>query len=136
MLKLKGIATLCIAVLLSTALWAQEEDAARVAAGEWLLLLDGGDHAATWQSAAGMFQSALSVEAWTQAATGVRAPLGGVQSRSEKALTLANSLPGVPEGRYAVLQFDTAFANKGTAVETLTLALDGEQWKVAGYFVR
>ena len=135
-MKAKGIVTLFIAALLSTALWAQEEDAARAAAGEWLLLLDGGDHAATWQSAAGMFQAAISTEAWAQAAGAARAPLGAVQSRSEKALTLASSLPGVPDGRYAVLQFDTVFTNKSDAVETLTLALDGDQWKVAGYFVR
>lgn len=138
MRNIKHVFTFLCATLLSTALLAQADDsaAARAAATSWLASIDGGDYAASWESAASMFKSAISADAWTQAATRARSPLGALQSRSDKELTMATSLPGAPDGHYAVLQYDTVFANKATAVETLTLTLDGEQWKVAGYFIR
>jgi hypothetical protein len=35
-----------------------------------------------------------------------------------------------------VVTFDTKFANKAAAVETVALARDRGSWKAAGYYVR
>jgi hypothetical protein len=35
-----------------------------------------------------------------------------------------------------VLQFDTSFADKAAAIETVTATLDGGSWRAVGYFVR
>ena len=48
----------------------------------------------------------------------------------------AKSLPGTPDGEYAVVLFQTAFAKKADSVETLTFALEEGKWKCAGYFIR
>jgi hypothetical protein len=111
--------------------------AAQGACREWLKKLDAADYADTWESAAAMFKSALSVQAWQQAAQSVRTPLGAVRSRSERSATHSRTLPGVPDGHYVVFQFNTTFENKAQALETVTAALDPDgTWRVAGYFVK
>jgi hypothetical protein len=84
-----------------------------------------------------MFKSAITREAWSKAAQAARGPLGKVKSRTEKSATSLSSLPGVPDGQYFVLQYDTEFENKSASVETITMALDSDkEWRVAGYFIK
>lgn len=46
-------------------------------------------------------------------------------------------VPGAPDGKYVTIQYQTAFANKAEAVETITPMLDPDGvWRVSGYFVR
>jgi hypothetical protein len=46
-------------------------------------------------------------------------------------------LPGAPEGRYVVIQYETVFENKASAVETITPMLDPDgAWRVSGYLIR
>ncbi|HEY5894810.1 MAG TPA: DUF4019 domain-containing protein, partial [Chthoniobacterales bacterium] len=58
-------------------------------------------------------------------------------SRKLKSAKYTKTLPGAPDGEYVILQFNTTFANKKEAVETVTpmLAQDGK-WKVSGYFIK
>ncbi len=134
----RKILTFLFATVLSTALIAQADDsaAAKAAAASWLASMDAADYPGTWESAASAFKSSIAVGAWSQAAKSVRDPLGAVQSRAEKAVTMTTTLPGAPDGNYAVLQFDTGFANKTASMETLTLLLESGQWKVVGYFIK
>ena len=134
----RQILTFLFAALLSTALVAQADDsaAAKTAAASWLATMDAADYAATWETAAAAFKSSIAVAAWSQAAKSVRDPLGPMQSRAEKAVTMTTTLAGAPDGNYAVLQFDTTFANKAASVETLSLLLESGQWKVVGYFIK
>jgi hypothetical protein len=47
------------------------------------------------------------------------------------------SLPGAPDGQYVVIKYDTTFANKAAAVETVTPMREADgSWKVSGYFVK
>ena len=47
------------------------------------------------------------------------------------------SLPGAPDGDYVVIQFKTSFANKKSAVETVTPMLEKDGvWRVSGYFIK
>jgi len=114
-----------------------ETAAAQAASKEWLKLLDAADYAGTWAAAASTFKSAVSLDAWRQSSQPVRLPLGAVRSRNQRSASYTKSLPGVPDGDYVVVQFDTAFDNRSQAVETVTVALDRDgQWRVAGYFIR
>lgn len=46
-------------------------------------------------------------------------------------------LPGAPDGEYAVIQFETSFANKKSAIETVTPMKDPDgKWRVSGYFIK
>lgn len=66
-----------------------------------------------------------------------RKPLGAVLSRTFKLAKYSTSLPGAPDGQYVVIQYDTSFENKKSAVETITPMLDRDgQWRVSGYFIK
>ena len=117
---------------------AQEADrkAATDAAQQWLALVDAGHYGQSWDAAASFFQSKLSKTEWEKALNQVRAPLGRVQSREFKAADLETKLPGVPEGKYCVIQFRTQFKQGGPMIETTTPMLDNGQWKVSGYYIK
>jgi hypothetical protein len=54
-----------------------------------------------------------------------------------KSATYTKSLPGAPDGEYVVIQYDTGFEHKQSAVETVTPMLDKDgKWRVSGYFIR
>jgi hypothetical protein len=66
-----------------------------------------------------------------------RAPLGAVRTRKLKSATYTKTLPGAPDGEYVVIQYDTSFENKKSAVETITPMLDKDgKWRVSGYFIK
>jgi hypothetical protein len=106
-------------------------------AQEWLGLVDAGQYDASWDAAAPVFQSSLTKEQWNQALQTARTPLGQVSSRQFRAAEYKTSIPGAPPGTYVVVYYDSAFAQKPSARETVTLLQQGDQsWKVAGYFVQ
>jgi hypothetical protein len=46
-------------------------------------------------------------------------------------------MPGAPDGEYYVIQYDTSFEKKKSAVETITPMVDKEgKWRVSGYYIR
>ena len=113
------------------------EDAAQAAAEPWLKLVDASQYDASWDQAAKLFKGAVTKEQWKQAAAGARQPLGKLVSRKLKSRTYTEKAPGAPDGKYVVIQYDTAFENKASAVETVTPMLDPDGvWRVSGYFVR
>ena len=67
----------------------------------------------------------------------VRKPLGKTLNRELKTSTYRTTLPGAPDGEYVVIQFETSFENKKSAIETITPALDKEgKWRVSGYYIK
>jgi hypothetical protein len=136
---LAGSLGLMLGSLLGTRAWAAEgpEAAAQAAAESWLKLVDAGHYDESWDQAATIFKGAVTRDQWKQAVSGVRAPLGQVLSRTVKSRQYAEHLPGAPDGKYVVLQYQTAFANKASATETVTPMLDDDgAWRVSGYFVK
>jgi serine/threonine protein kinase len=108
-----------------------------VLAQRWLAGIDAGNYGQSWKDAAKFFQSATTESAWVSTLEGVRKPLGSVNSRKVRDSKRANALPGAPDGDYFIIQFDTAFAAKAEAVETVTFKLEDDGlWKAAGYFIR
>ena len=72
-----------------------------------------------------------------QSLEAVRRPLGELVSRVLESKLYATELPGAPDGEYVVIQFTTSFANKRSAIETVTPRrhADGE-WRVSGYYIK
>ena len=124
------------------------EDAAQAAADSWLRIVDGGDYAAAWSQAARVLKSAVKQGDWAQAVGGARGALGGVASRRVKSRELTTKMPSTRtiggnvytlagEGQYVVLQYESAFANRPAAAETVIAMADADgTWRVAGYSVR
>jgi hypothetical protein len=127
-------------VLLVPAAYADEKDEvakAQRAATAWLALTDGGRYAESWDASAALFKGAMTKPNWESALKSARAPLGALKSRTLKSATFARSLPGAPDGQYVVIQFDTQFANKAAAVETVTPMREKDgSWRVSGYYVK
>ena len=116
---------------------AAEAKAAEAAALSWLALVDAGQYDASLSDAAAFFRGAVTPAQWTQAMQSTRKPLGTVSSRTLKSATYATSLPGAPDGRYVVVQFDTTFSNKAAAVETITPMREPDGvWRTSGYFIK
>ncbi len=119
------------------ALAATEKESGAVEAMQvWLKLVDEGAYAQSWVDACQYFKGMVKQDHWEQAMKGARQPLGRVLSRSLKSAEHKTSLPGVPDGEYVVLLFETSFENKGRAVESVTAMLEKDgTWRVAGYFI-
>ena len=113
------------------------EDLAQKAAESWLKLVDAGKFDESWTQAASLFKKAVTKAQWAQVAQGSVKPLGKLVSRHLKSRQSAEKLPGAPDGKYVVIQFDSVFENKAEAVETVTPMLDADGvWRVSGYFVK
>ena len=126
---------LSVCVVLAT-----EPDKVKLAvssAETWLSLVDGGKYTDSWNEAAGYFKGAVKQEQWQETLKAVRTPLGKVISREVKSKSYHTSLPGAPDGEYVVIQFETSFENKKSAIETVTPMKDKDgKWRVSGYFIK
>ena len=101
------------------------------AARQWLALVDAGNWSESFTATAASFQTNNTLAMWQSASEGGRVPLGRVLSRS---LRSEESIPAPPRG-YQMVRFRTDFANKPNATETLSLAREGDGWRVAGYII-
>ena len=104
---------------------------------QWVHLVDAGDYAAAWDSAAKSMQTASAEPDFAKAVSGARSPLGAPGARALKQAKVTTQLPGAPDGHYVVAQYTTAFAHKAEAVETVVASQEPDgTWHVAGYFIR
>jgi hypothetical protein len=105
-----------------------------VAAKVWLSLLDAKNWDQSWSSAGAMLKAQGPVSGWASIMQKFREPLGAASSRRLKQVTRTTSLPGMPDGDYEVLVFETNFSVKGEAIENVVLAHEASGWKVNGYW--
>jgi hypothetical protein len=111
------------------------QDNAQHSGESWLALIDNQKYAESWTQASSFFRGHIHQQQWADMVKGARAPLGPVKSRKLTKTTTATALPGAPDGEYTILQFQSSFQNKASAVETLTLMKDNGAWRSAGYFI-
>ena len=139
-MKLRSVITIifCLAVNSGVAFADDMAEESIVAAAQsWLGEIDSGDYAKSWKQASSYFQGAVTEKNLTDALNGTRKPLGKLLSRKIVKTQSATSLPGAPDGNYLVMQFDTSFANKKSAVETVTFMREKDgNWRAAGYYIK
>lgn len=135
---MKYVAAVLLALLIPVAALAADAGTQKAtdAAKSWLALIDENDYAQSWNTASALFQSHVTEAQWEAAAKAARGPMGSVVARNVASVDFATTLPGAPDGQYAVVTFDTKFANKAAAVERMVMAMDGGSWRAAGYHVR
>jgi hypothetical protein len=107
-----------------TAVTPTPDDRAR----QWLVLVDDKNYAQSWSEASKAFQNRQKTDAWATEAAAQRTPLGAVASRDLKSIDLSRN-------NTAVIRYDTVFAHKAAAVETITLAFENGSWSVTDYSV-
>lgn len=142
-MKIKRIAPIalgiCCSLLLSAAAVADqaaEQEAVNVA-NSWLAFVDNGQYSKSWDAAAAYFKAAIRKDQWQASLSAARNPFGRVLSRKVRSRQYATTLPGAPDGEYVVIQYQTSFERKKSAIETVTPMRDKDgKWRVAGYYIR
>jgi len=111
--------------------------AAVEAAKAWLSLIDSGNYAESWEESAEFFRNAVTKEQWEKSTQAFRVPLGKLLSRELKSTHYTTTAPGAPDGQYVIIQYNSSFENKASAVETVTPMMDSDgQWRVSGYYIK
>lgn len=105
------------------------------AARQWLLFVDGGDYAKGWDRAGIPFKAQITAPVLQSKIAPVREPLGAIMERRLFKVTYSSTAPGLPDGKYAAVQFSSRFANKDAAGETVWLEWEKDNWAVIGYFI-
>lgn len=126
-------------VFLASAATADDSDSRKLgeqAAQSWLQLVDRGDYSASWREAASPFKNQIAESNWVSAVIAAREPFGSLVSRKMQESNYETTLPGVPDGEYVVMKFDAVYEKKASATEVVTSMLDGNEWRVAGYYIR
>ena len=139
MKRIRSVVAACVIATAFSSIAAEpgKEQAAVAAAEKWVVLVDSGKYAESWQETAEYFRNAVKQEQWTQLAQAVRKPLGKLVSRKVKTSTYKTAVPGAPDGEYVVIRFETSFENKKVAIETVTPMMDKDgTWRVSGYFIK
>jgi len=107
------------------------------AALSWLTLVDNKKYVKSWDEASQYFKNTVTSKQWSQIIQATLVPLGGKISRKLKSTNYATSLPDAPDGEYVVIQYETSFENKRSAIETITPMLDKDgRWRVSGYYIK
>jgi hypothetical protein len=126
-----------VVLILAAVLFAEPVNDQAAPRGEaWLRLIDSGKYADSWKEASTYFRVRVSEKAWVTMVQGARSTFGARVSRKLQNITFTKTLPGAPDGSYAVMVFQTSFQNKANAAEQLTVVADGDQWRAAGYFIK
>ena len=102
----------------------------------WLALVDAGKVDESLEATSRYFRQRVDAENWQQSMRLNRKPMGPLIRRELMSSAVAGNLPGGPNGEYMTFKFTTDYANKKQAVESITMLLEGEQWRVIGYYVQ
>jgi DNA-binding CsgD family transcriptional regulator len=101
------------------------------AARRFLTLLDERRWDESYRATSASFRERNTAQVWAAASEEARTPLGAVVSRT---FVSQENLPAPPDG-YEVVKFQTRFANKAAARETVTLRREDGGWRVAGVMI-
>ena len=99
----------------------------------WLAIIDGGDYAQSWETAAAYFQRHISKEEWVRQMQHARRPLGKVRSRK----SIAPKFKAGWMSFGAKFSFSTSLDGLPAATETATFARQQPncEWKAIGYLI-
>src|SRR5208282_5950250 len=128
----RALAMFCFAWLAADPSLAQDPraTAAQAAARDWLVLIDRGDAQASWNAASEKFRAAITLSGWADALRKERVPLGAARSRAALNTSFERKFPGVPEGDYARVGFETSFAKRPQGRERVTLEREDDgNWR-------
>jgi hypothetical protein len=120
----------------AAALAASADQPAIDAAKAWLVLVDADNYAQSWNAASQFLQSRVTEAQWETVGKAARDPLGAMVARNVASVKFNSTLPGAPDGHYALVEFNSQFAHKAAATESVVLTMEGGVWKTAGYFIK
>ncbi|MBC8039535.1 MAG: DUF4019 domain-containing protein, partial [Opitutaceae bacterium] len=103
----------------------------------WLRLIDQGSFIQSWRESASFFQKSTTENDWVNALNTARTPLGETKTRRLKTTEFLSRVPNAPDGRYLVMQFNTAFTTDVDTTETVTFSRESDgEWRAVGYYIQ
>ena len=115
---------------------AEKVEQAQPVANAFLAKLDDGKFVESWQGSAALMKDKITQQEWVEKLTKARELSGDLVQRERKSSTYATKIEDSPEGEYIMLIYDSSFKKADDVSEYVTVMLEGEQWKVAGYFMQ
>ena len=109
------------------------------AANGFLTLIDHGKYDESWDTSAPTIKNTITKPAWITVLSVNRRRFGVLGSRKLVSAQTATSVPGSPDGRYAVLSYTGSFTagkTTKTAIETVTLSNENGKWLGYQYSIR
>lgn len=102
----------------------------------WLQRMDEGGPGAAWDASSELMKGGMSKADWEKAFKPVE-NFGAVRTRTPTSAVFSVKLGGMPDGRYAVINYDTVFTGKEKAVESVILRHEADGlWRGVGYRVQ
>ena len=115
---------------------AEKENAGKLAAAGWLVLLDRRDWGRSWETSSAMFRGSVPLAAWMDGIPKVREPLGTFVERAPATSSYKTTLEGRPEGEYVTVIFLSKFDKKELQEVVTTVRESDGKWRVTGYSTR
>jgi hypothetical protein len=113
--------------------------AAMDAADGFLALIDQRQYDESWASCAPAIKNTINKQSWGTVLSINRARFGVLGTRKLVSAQTVTSLPGSPDGQYAILRYRSSFTLGKTAMiglETVTLAYENGKWLGYQYAIR
>jgi len=113
------------------------QQAATEAAEKWLAMMDEGQYVESWDGVSEYLQAIIPKERWHESIAPARAIMGKLVSRTVQSSQYSEVMPGLPDGKYVVIQYETVFEKKKAAIENVAVSQEDDGvWRVSGYFIR
>lgn len=104
-------------------------------AKQWLTLIDDRNYAEAYRQMGASERNQASEQDFATKMGAIRTPLGAMSSRTLEDVKLTKTLPGMRDGQYALVRYDSAFAHKAASTESVTLVSESGAWSVVNYSV-
>ncbi len=114
----------------------EKAEKATHAAMEFLQLVDSEKYAESWEISADLMKEQVTRQEWAEKLTKARTLSGALIKRSPKDVSYSTSAQDSPEGEYIALTFDSKYQREASVSEYVTVMLEGDRWRVAGYFIQ
>lgn len=102
----------------------------------WIRDIDAGNPDAAWEASSALLQQSMARNDWQKAVKPLAA-FGAVEMRVPTSVAFSIKLPGMPDGQYAVVNYDTRFVGKAKTVESVILRREADgYWRGVGYRVQ
>ncbi len=102
----------------------------------WIRHIDGGDPGTAWDASSDLMKAGTAKADWEKAVKPLSV-FGKVKSRTPTSIVFAVKMPGMPDGQYAIINYDTAFSGKEKTVESVILRRETDGlWLGVGYRVQ
>ena len=124
-----------LALVMPLSVQAEPVDGA-TAARSWLSLLDQSTAGACWATPTAAKEDGVSAVHSLAIVQAFRGRFGEPVERAIAAEENSKSVPGMPDGNYKILSFNSVFTHKSDVIEAVILSKVAGDWQVSGYCIR